>query len=129
MSEEIHAVADYLDDGDLTYSGWAEALRDGTLLGQHCTECGHATAAPKAACARCGSRDIGVVQLPTEGEVYAETTVAVAPADFDGPYQVAIVSLGEARVLARIDGEVSIGDAVELRDIVEVDGRPAPVFG
>lgn len=129
MSEEVHAVAGYLDDGDLTYRGWAAALRDGVLLGQHCTECGRATAAPKAACAHCGNRDPTVVQLPTEGEVYAETTVAVAPAGFDGPYQVALVSLGDVRLMARIDGEVAIGDAVELRDVVEVDGQPAPVFG
>lgn len=126
---ETQSVADYLDDGDLTNAGWTAALRDGTLLGQHCTECGHATAAPKAACARCGSRDIGVVQLPTEGEIYAETTVAVAPAGLEAPYQVAVVSLGEARVLARIDGEVSIGDTVELGDVVEGEGGPAPVFG
>lgn len=129
MSEEVHAVGDYLADGELTYEGWARALRAGTLLGQHCGDCGHATAAPKAACARCGNRDLAVVQLPTEGEVYAETTIEVVPAGFEGPYQVVVVSLGDARVMARVDGEVAIGDAVELHDVVEADGRPIPVFG
>lgn len=126
---ETQSVADYLDDGELAYAGWAAALRDGLLLGQHCGECGHATAAPKAACARCGNRDLGVAQLPTEGEVHSVTTVQVPPAGFDGPYQVAVVSLGDARAMARIDGEVAIGDSVTLRDTIEIDGRPAPVFG
>ena len=67
--------------------------------------------------------------MQTAGEVYAETTVAVAPAGLDAPYQVALVSLGEARVIARIDGEVAIGDTVELSDVVEGEGGPAPVFG
>lgn len=129
MSEGAHAVADYLDDGRLTHRAWAQALRDGVLLGQQCGVCGRATAAPKAACGSCGSRVLDVVQLPTEGEVYAETTIAVSPAGFEAPYQVAIVSLGETRVLARIDGEVAIGDSVELVDVTEVDGQPAPVFG
>ena len=126
---ETQSVADYLDDGELTYAGWARALQDGTLLGQHCSECGHATAAPKAACARCGNRDLRVVQLPTEGEIYVETTVAVAPAGFEAPYQVALVSLGEAQVMARIDGEVSIGDTVQLSDVIDGEDGPAPVFG
>ena len=126
---ETQSVADYLADGGLTHAGWSRALRDGVLLGQHCPDCGHATAAPKAACAKCGSREIGVVQLPTDGEVYTETTVAVAPAGFEAPYQVALVSLGEATVLAHVDGEASIGDAVELCDTVEADGGPVPVFG
>ena len=129
MSEQVGGIESYLDDGELTYRGWARALEDEVLLGQHCTDCSHATAAPKAACARCGGRDLAAVQLPTEGEVYAETTIGVPPAGFDDSYQVALVSLGDARVLARIDGEVTIGDRVTLQDVIESDGRPAPVFG
>ena len=43
------------DDGDgvLTCRKWAAALREGILLGQECSECGHVTAAPKVACAQC----------------------------------------------------------------------------
>lgn len=129
MSGEIHALDDYLDDGALTNDGWTRALREGTLLGQRCAACGAATAAPKAACARCGSRDLEPVELPTEGEVYSETTIAVPPAGFSGRYQVAIVSLGDAQVMAQIDGSVEIGDDVELQGIVESDERPAPLFG
>lgn len=70
---------------ELTYSDWVTAIRDGTVLGQHCRDCGHATAAPKAACARCGTRDIETVELPTTGTVYTETRLEVVPEGFDGP--------------------------------------------
>lgn len=131
MSEpETSAVPDgYLDDGRLRHDGWARALQKGILLGQECADCGHATAAPKAACARCGSAEIQPVRLPTEGQVYTETTVHVPPEQFDGPYQVALVTLGDARVMARVEGEAAIGDRVRLSGTVEADREPAPLFG
>lgn len=113
-----------------SYREWRQHLwEDGVLLGQRCRDCGHATAAPKTACARCGSRDVERVDLPTEGEVYARTRIEVAPADFEGPYEVGLVDLGDARVLARLDGAYEIGDAVALVDVYEGDLGPAPVFG
>ncbi|WP_222912852.1 OB-fold domain-containing protein [Natrinema sp. SYSU A 869] len=100
-------------------------------LGQECLECGHATAAPKAAYARCGSRDLETVELPTTGTVYTVTTITVPPRQFSGEdsYQVAIVELNEARVMAHIDGEAEIGDEVRLRGTIEADDAPAPLFG
>lgn len=122
------------DDADetegelLTYREWAEALREGILLGQECSACGHVTAAPKAACAQCGSREVSTIELDTEGEVYSATTIAVPPERFEGQYQVALVDLGSGRVLARIDGTAEIGDRVRFAEAMEVDGDPAPVF-
>lgn len=118
----------YLDDGELLYSGWAEAVRDGVLLGQECSECGHVTGSPKAACPYCGDRGIEVVRLPSEGEVYSETTIKVPPEGYDGEYQIVIVEVGGARVLGRMPGGVGIGDTVELADYTEVKSEPAPVF-
>lgn len=115
----------------LTYSDWAEAVRDGRLLGQDCPDCDHVAGAPKGACAHCGSRDIETVELPTEGEVYTVTTIAVPPSQFESKgYQVALVQLGDARVMGRIEGEeVGIGDTVTLTGVIdEDDGHPAPVF-
>lgn len=128
------AVNDYLSGDRLTYQGWRRAIRDGVLLGQICGDCGHLTAAPKAACARCGARSLTARPLPTGGEVYAETTILVAPKAFDGPYQIALVTLeGEnereqGRVLVQIDGEVDIGDPVEFVGVVEAEGDPGPLF-
>ncbi|WP_248515079.1 Zn-ribbon domain-containing OB-fold protein [Salinarchaeum laminariae] len=115
---------------DPTYAEWRQHLwEDQVLLGQRCHDCGHATAAPKAACAQCGSRSIERIDLPPEGEVYARTRIEIAPAEFDGPYTVALVDLGEARVLARLTGEREIGESVTLTDVYEGDLGPAPVFG
>ena len=116
------------DDEPLTHEAWADALRDGDLLGQRCLDCGHETAAPKAACGRCGSRALETITLPTEGTVYTETTMSVVPRGFEGPSQVGIVDLGEARVLARLEGSPSIGDRVDLENAFEVDGEVVPQF-
>jgi uncharacterized OB-fold protein len=125
------SVETYLDDGELTHRAWSAALREDVLLGERCTDCGHVTAAPKAACARCGSRDTAVVELPTEGTVYAETTVFVAPAAFSDtePYGVALIDVGDARIMAHVDGDVVAGDAVAFRGTVEQDDTPGPLFG
>lgn len=114
-----------------TYDDWVRAVTEGRLLGQSCAECGHVAGAPKGACAHCGSRDLETVELPTEGEVYTETTVAVPPIQFEeDQYQVALVQLDDARVMARIAGDyVGIGDRVVLTDYLDTDDdHPAPVF-
>ena len=116
---------------DLTYRTWSDALRSGRLLGQACPECGHVAGAPKAACARCGSRAVETVELPTTGEVYTETTVMVPPEGVEeGNYQVAVVEVGEARVMGRIEGEeVAIGDELRLAGYVRGEGGdPGPLF-
>lgn len=115
----------------LTYDDWAEAAREGELVGLECDDCGNVTGTPKAACTECGSRSMSRITLPDEGTVYTETTVAVAPEGFDGGYKVGLVELGEtgARVLGRLDDDAEIGDLVELVDVFESDGEPAPVFG
>ena len=124
------SAEEYLEN-DLTYEHWTRALRDGILLGQRCGDCGHETGAPKAACARCGSRDLETVELPTTGTVYTEPRLSVVPKPFadDDGYQVAVVELGDARVMARIDGTVEIGAEVTLQGMIEANGNLAPVFG
>jgi len=116
----------------LTHEEWAAALREGRLLGQECADCGHVAGAPKAACAHCGSREVETVELPAEGVVYSETTVAVPPDWFEERgYQVALVEVGEARLMARIDAEeeeVAIGDEVTFEGAFEEADQPAPLF-
>lgn len=113
---------------ELTYGDWRAGLEEGTLLGLECASCGHRTASPKAACIACGARDLDTVTLPTDGIVHSETTIAVAPTGFEGPYQVAIVDLGDVRLLARIDGEADIGDSVTFAGGTDDSTHPAPVF-
>lgn len=129
MSEQAGSMDSFLsDDGTLSAAGWADAVRAGRLIGQACDDCDHVTAAPKAACASCGSRSLQVVELPTTGEVHSETTIEVAPAGFEAPYTIVIVSVGNARVLGRTDEDVSIGDTVELCDALEAENFVSPVF-
>lgn len=115
----------------LTHELWEEALVEGRLLGLECEECGYVTATPKAACVRCGSRDVVRVDLPTTGRVYTKSTIEIAPDAQGSGYQIAFVDIGEARILGRIaDGErVEIDDKVELRDSYEYDGDVVAVFG
>jgi len=119
---------DYTDDGRLTTSGWRDALADGHLLGQECRDCGHVTGAPKAACARCGSRALDTVRLPEEGTVYTVTRIEVAPEGFDAPYHVAMVTLGDARVTVRLDREAGIGETVSFAGAASTPEGPAPRF-
>jgi len=126
MTDDLSA---YLTDGRLDADGWTTALEDDRLLGQACPDCEHVTAAPKAACARCGSRDLEPVELPEEGTVYSATRVEVAPDGFAAPYTVALVTVGDARVTARIDADVEIGDDVRFRGATESTEGPAPMFG
>ena len=133
---ETEGPADEADaDADLperlTHRTWSDALRSGRLLGQACPDCGHVAGAPKAACARCGSRAVETVELPTTGEVYAETTVMVPPEGVEErSYQVAVVQVGDARVMGRIEGdEVAIGDELRLTGYVRgEEGDPGPLF-
>lgn len=115
----------------LTHDAWTEAVRDGSLRGATCGECGATVGTPKAACPHCGARALAPVELPTRGVVYSETTINVPPDGVEERgYQVAIVDLGEARVLGRLDDRsVDIGDDVALSGYVEDEtGAVAPRF-
>lgn len=128
MSEQAPSIESFLDDGELTGDAWANALEAGVILGQQCDSCGHATAAPKAACGQCGSRDIRVIELPQTGDVFSVTKIEVAPVGHDESYSIGIVTLGNARILARVPDGVSIGDEVTFDDVLPSDDYPSPVF-
>lgn len=115
-------------DDSLTYAEWRNHLESGALVGLECRSCGHITATPKRACGDCGGRDLEPHHLAQSGEVHSETTITVPPVGVEGPYQVGIVDLDDAHLLARIEGGVEIGDAVEFAGTIEIDGMPAPVF-
>lgn len=115
----------------LSHAEWCEAVVDGRLFGQSCADCGAVQGTPKAACPHCGSLSLETVQLPAEGEVYTETTVNVPPSGIDERgYQVAVVDIGEARVMGRlVDQDVDIGDRVVLSGYDEdQEGNVTPRF-
>ena len=115
----------------LTHGEWTRAVREGELLGQACDGCGAVQGTPKAACPHCGSLALETVELPTEGTVYTETTINVPPEGVDERgYQVAVVEVGDARVMGRlVDEGVDIGDRVVLSGYDEDDqGNATPRF-
>lgn len=110
------------------HAEWSEALRDGVLVGTACEDCGHVVATPKAACPACGSRSLALERLSTEGTVHTETTIGVPPEGFEERgYTVAVVTVDETRIMARIDDDIDIGDSVALDGVTEGDD-PAPIF-
>jgi uncharacterized OB-fold protein len=119
-----------LGEPRLDHSSWMKALSEGTLLGLSCEECDYLTATPKAACPRCGSRSIAVVELPDTGTVYTKTTVEVAPAEHGTGYQIALVELDDAKLLVRIEdgNRVEIDDEVELAGTYEYGDDVAAAF-
>ena len=114
----------------LTHEAWAKALESGNPVGVECSECDYVSASPKAACVRCGNRDVSIVDLPTTGRVYSKTTIEVAPKNQGSGYQIALIDLGNARILGRIadDTHVDIDDDVQLHDTYEYDRDIVGVF-
>jgi len=129
-AEGEDAVERLLGHDRLPHREWERALRADTVLGLECEDCGYVTATPKAACPRCGSRSVSVIQLPQAGTIYTKTTVEVAPTAHGRGYQIALVDLGDAKLLGRIaDGHrVEIDDEVELTGTYEYNGDLAAVF-
>lgn len=128
-ADESDAEAVFESDR-LTHAEWQEALESGVLLGLECAACEYVTATPKLACVRCGHRAVSPVRLPTRGTVYSQTRVEVAPDAQGSGYQIALVDVGDARILGRIaDGaSVDVEDEVELRGTYEYGGDLAPSF-
>lgn len=116
-------------ESELTFEVWENELREGHLVGHQCQLCSEVTTFPRGACDHCGSTDLLAVELPTTGTVYSETTVYVAPEDFESGYQLSLIDLGGTHILARTEDNVEIDDTVQFNGIVENIGLPAPVFG
>jgi uncharacterized OB-fold protein len=133
MSDDTSAGHDSGDDtaaDRLSHQRWASALKRGEPLGLACAECSYVSGTPKAACVRCGSREVSTVALPATGTVYSKSTIEVAPGDQGSGYQIALVDLGDARLLGRIaDGEhVDIDDDVTLTETYEYESDIVAVF-
>ncbi len=69
-----------------------------------CRKCGFVTYPPKAACPRCGSREVDNVVLPKKGRILTFTVLKVPLRGFESevPLIIAMVELGGARMLTQI---------------------------
>jgi hypothetical protein len=107
---------------------WAEALRSGRLLIQHCADCGHHVFYPRRLCPDCHSGRLGWVPADGRGTVHAVTVVA-RPASRGADYNVVLVDLVEGvRMMGRVDGIAA--DAVRIGMAVRasiIDGAQGPM--
>ena len=111
-----------------------DGARERKLLIQRCTRCGVLQHPPSAACAACGSLDLGVQQASGRGELYSFTVVhAPVVAPFKAPYIVALVALEEGtRLVSELlyvePSEVQIGMKLEVDFLQADEGLVLPVF-
>lgn len=92
-----------------------------------CRDCGRRTYYEKHRCPECGGE--GFDRVPAEdGELISVTTVHVTPAGVREPNALGLASFpGDANVIAQLDEELSIGDAVRLvgdRELRVVEDGP-----
>ena len=111
-----------------------DGARERKLLIQRCNACGALQHPPTAACAACGSLDLGAKQASGRGELYSFTVVhAPVVAPFKAPYIVALVALEEGtRLVSELvditPAEARIGMPLEV-DFAAVDADLVlPVF-
>lgn len=106
-----------------------EALAQGRLQLQHCTQCGTHLHYPRVACTACGSQALEWVSTQGAGVVYAVTTVRLDPAK---PYNVSIIELDEGvRLMSTVGGSpdaVKIGQRVSARVERRGDAQARVVF-
>lgn len=87
-----------------------------------CSDCGRGTFYDKRRCGDCGNdafraREAGV------GTVRATTTVHVTPDGVDEPLMLGLAVFGDARVIAQLDDDLSVGDSVRLEGEVTLRER------
>lgn len=79
----------------LTAKMFAEALKEGKLLGLKCNKCGAYTVPPKKVCMECCSEDLEIIQLSGKGQIQTFTVIRVPPEGFEAPYIVGMAELDE----------------------------------
>lgn len=99
------------------------------LTATRCLDCGYISFPPKAACPKCGSKNVIREELPREGEVLTYTVLNVPIKGFEtyAPLIIAIIKLGDARVLAQLT-DVKPNEAEMGMKVVATIRRTAPTL-
>jgi uncharacterized OB-fold protein len=128
----------------LYFKDYNEALKQNKLLGLKCHNCGAITTPPKMACRQCGSMDMEVVDLKTNGKIKTFTTVYVGAEgrESEVPYILVIVELEEGNwIMGNLEGidpkaasmeligkKVKMGNKVFAGDKYSAGDSARPVF-
>lgn len=79
-----------------------------------CEACGRRTFYEKRRCLDCGNGAFAET-TPSTGELMAVTTVHVTPEGVREPNELGLAAFpGDANVIAQLDDELAVGDAVDL---------------
>lgn len=122
------------DEEHTRISAFFDALRDGRLTTTRCTGCGALHWQPRVVCPECLGDALEWVALPSEGTLYAFTSVergAPLGMEQDVPFCLGVVEIAgpgrTLRILSRIDGarydELRVGQRVRLKVLELQDGR------
>jgi uncharacterized OB-fold protein len=126
----------------LPYQQFAEALKQGKLLGLKCSSCRAITTPPRFSCGQCGSTQLVVAELSGLGQIESFTVIRAAPEPFLAPYIVCMVKLlegprlmgnltnvaADAINLGFIDRKVKVGHRVLTGDKLLTKERIAITF-
>jgi len=84
-------------EAKLTFKEYNENLKQGRLSGLKCGGCGEISAQPRIICARCGGKDLEIIEFKGGGVIQTFTVnfVAAEGRESEAPYIVAIVELDE----------------------------------
>jgi uncharacterized OB-fold protein len=91
----------------LYFKDYNEALKQNKLLGLKCHQCNAITIPPKMACRQCGSPDMEVVEVKTDGKIRTFTTVFVGAEgrESEVPYILVMVELEEGPwIMGNLEG-------------------------
>ena len=91
----------------LYFKDYNEALKQNKLLGLKCRQCNAITIPPKMACRQCGSPDMEVMEVKTDGKIRTFTTVFVGAEgrESEVPYILVIVELEEGPwIMGNLEG-------------------------
>jgi len=85
------------------------------LIGGVCADCGNETFPRAPVCCACMSENIEADAMPRVGTLYAFSTVHVAAKKWKKPMCIGYVDLPNgARVFTHLEGDLAIGDQVEV---------------
>ncbi|OGO00584.1 MAG: hypothetical protein A2Y58_00890 [Chloroflexi bacterium RBG_13_51_52] len=91
----------------LYFKDYNEALKQNKILGLKCRACGGITVPPKMACRQCGSPDMDVIEVKSNGKIKTFTTVFVGAEgrESEVPYVIVIVELEEGPwIMGNLEG-------------------------
>lgn len=107
--------------GDKSTREFYSFLKNKEFRTKKCLDCGHIDFPPRDFCSKCFSQNTTWIDVPKKGRVYAITSQKRA-LRFVEPDKIGYVEVqGVGFILTKIEGDVNIGDEVEL-DFVETDG-------